>query len=67
VPTGEVPGGGSLPSVPTVPSLPVPTISVGVSVPGTSTGAGSSTGGSTPSSPLELEVCLGPIQVNCPD
>jgi Domain of unknown function (DUF5667) len=64
-PAPEVPGGGGLPSVP-VPTLPLPSISVGV--PGSAPSAGSSTGsGSVPSLPLGVEVCLGPIQVNCPD
>ena len=68
LPTGEVPGGGSVPSVPTEPTLPLPSISIGVPAPGSSTAAGSSTGGSTPSSPLELEVCLPPlVVVNCSD
>jgi hypothetical protein len=67
VPSPEVPEGGGLPSLPS-PTLPVPSISVGVSVPGSSPTAGSSTGStSTPSLPVELEVCLGPIKVNCPD
>lgn len=67
LPTAEVPAGGSVPSLPTV-SLPVPTISVGVSEPGGSPSDGSSSGsGSGPSVPLEVEVCLGPIQVNCPN
>jgi hypothetical protein len=64
VPAPEVPAGGGLPTLPS-PTLPVPSVSVGVSVPGSSPSATSS--GSTPSVPLEVEVCLGPIQVNCPD
>ena len=72
VPTGEVPDGGGVPSVPTEPTLPsVPLPSVSVGVPGTSssTGAGASTGsGSTPTGGLELEVCLPPlVVVNCSD
>jgi hypothetical protein len=65
VPSGEVPDGESLPTIPT-PTLPVPTISVGVSVPGSSPSTGATSGStSTPTVPLEVELCLGPIQVNC--
>ncbi len=50
------------------PSRPVPSISVGVPAPGSSTGAGSSSGsGPIPSLPLEVQLCLGPLQVNCSD
>jgi hypothetical protein len=64
LPTAEVPSGG-LPSVP-VPTIPLPSVSV--SVPGSTPSAGtSSSSGSTPGAPLDLNICLGPIAVgSCP-
>lgn len=67
-PTAGVPSGGglpSLPTVPTVPSLPLPS----VGLPGGSTGGSpSSSSGTSPGLPLDVEICGGPIVLgSCTD